>query len=78
MILGKNFHCFHFFFSNKISLEKMCHDILDKKQAFADCKKKKKSPNWIFPKGLVHDFGQKFQISSMFIFGQSSLRNSIW
>ena len=39
MILGKNFHCFDFFFLSKISLEKMSHVILDKKQAFADYKK---------------------------------------
>ena len=38
MILGKNFHFLHFFFLNKISLEKMFHDILDKKQAFANYK----------------------------------------
>ena len=58
----------------------MFHVILDKKQAFADYKKIdfRLSPNWIFPKGLVHDFGQNFQISSKFIFGQNSARNSIW
>ena len=39
MILGNNFHFFHFFFLNKISLEKMFHVILDKKQAFADYKR---------------------------------------
>ena len=41
----------------------MFHDILDKKQAFADYKNIdfRKSPNWICPKGLVHDFGQKFR-----------------
>ena len=80
MILGKNFHCFDFFFLSKISLEKMFHVMLDKKQAFADYKKIdfRYSPNWIFPKGLVRDFGQNFQISSMFIFGQHSARNSIW
>ena len=39
MILGNNFHFFHFFFLNKVSVEKMFHVILDKKQAFADYKK---------------------------------------
>ena len=39
MILGNNFLFFHFFFLKKISLEKMFHVILDKKQAFADYKK---------------------------------------
>ena len=58
----------------------MFHDILDKKQAFTDYKNIdfRQPPNWIFRKGLVHNFGQKFQISSMFISGQSSPRNSIW
>ena len=27
-------------------------------------------PSWIFPKGLTYDFGQKFQISSKFMYGQ--------
>ena len=38
MILGKNLIFFIFFFLTKISLEKMFHDILDKKQAFVDYK----------------------------------------
>ena len=37
---GQQFSFFSFFFFlNKISLEKMFHVILDKKQAFADYKK---------------------------------------
>ena len=35
---GQKFSFFHFFFLNKISPEKMFHDILDKKQAFTDYK----------------------------------------
>ena len=38
MILGKNLNFFSFFLLNKISLEKMFRDSLDKKQAFADFK----------------------------------------
>ena len=32
----------------------------------------------IFPKGLVYGFGQKFQISSSFLYGQNRLRKSVW
>ena len=32
----------------------------------------------IFPKGLVHRFGQKFEISSTLIFMQNRARKSIW
>ena len=32
----------------------------------------------IFPKGLVHRFDQKFEISQTFIFMQKGLRKSIW
>ena len=32
----------------------------------------------IFSKGLTHDFGQKLEISSMFVFGQNKLWNNIW
>ena len=41
----------------------MFDDILERKQAFLDYKKEKvkKSKIRIFPKGLVHGFGQKFE-----------------
>ena len=32
----------------------------------------------IFPKGLVHRFDQKFDISSALIFMQNRLRKGIW
>ena len=37
-----------------------------------------KRKNWNFPKGLVHRFDQKFDISSTLIVMQNRLRKSIW
>ena len=31
-----------------------------------------------FPKGLTYDFGQKFQISSKFMYGQHEAGNNVW
>ena len=43
----------------------MFADVLDKKEAFKDYKKPdyEKRKIRIFPKALVHRFGQKFEIS---------------
>ena len=59
----------------------MFADVLDKKEALKDfknnCLSKTKKIR-IFPKGLVHRFGQKFEISSTLIFMQKRARKSIW
>ena len=39
---------------------------------------KKRRKICIFPKGLVYGFGQKFQISSSFLFEQNRPRKSVW
>ena len=41
----------------------MFGDVLDRKQAFLDYKNVDFtwSSHWIFPEGLIHDFGQKFE-----------------
>ena len=31
-----------------------------------------------FPKGLTHDFGHKFQLSSYFFFIENRPRNDVW
>ena len=31
-----------------------------------------------FPKGLTRDFGQKFNVSSLFVFIDNRSRNDIW
>ena len=57
----------------------MFPDVLDKKEAFKDFKRTvyEKRKIRIFPKALVHRFGQKFEISSTLIFIQNRPRKSI-
>ena len=60
--------------------ENVFADVLDKKNPLKTikttlCEKRKIR---IFPKGLVHRFGQKFEISSTLIFTQNRSRKSIW
>ena len=47
----------------------MFHDILERKTSFKDCKnsKLKSGKTGIFPKAILHGFGQNLQIS-MFLF----------
>ena len=66
-------HFFHVLCLSKIHGEKVFPDVLDKKEAFKAykttlCEKRKMR---IFPKVLVHRFGQKFEISSTLIFMQN-------
>ena len=58
----------------------MFADVLDKKEAFKDYKNNRlrKSKIRIFPKGLVHRFDQKLEISSTLVFMQIRPRKSIW
>ena len=58
----------------------MFADVLDKKEAFKDYKNNRlrKTQIRIFPKGLVHRFDQKLEISSTLIFMQNRPRKSIW
>ena len=62
MVLVKNLKIFHLFIFGKISEQNVFDDILERKKAFLDYKnrKLKQSKIGIFPKGLVHGFGQKF------------------
>ena len=80
MILVKNFNFPHCLFLLKIGPEMMFGDVLDKKEAFVD----NKNMSFICPKnrkfsnGLTHDFGQKFELSSMFVFIETRPRNDVW
>ena len=60
--------------------EKVFADVLDKKEAFKDYKKTvyENRKSRIFPKGLVHRFDQKYEISSTLIVMQNRLTKSIW
>ena len=77
MILVKNSMFPHSLFLFKTGQEMMFGDVLDRKKAFLDnknmyliCPKKGN-----FPKGLTHDFGQKLELSSLFVFIESRPRN---
>ena len=81
MILVKKLKFFHVLCLAKIDREKVFADVLDKKEAFIGYKNNclyKKGKMRIFAKGLVHRFGQNFEISSTLIFMKNRPRKSIW
>ena len=61
MILVKKLKFFHLLCLTKIDREKVFADVLDKKKPLKTIKTTvyKKRKTRIFPKGLVHRFGQK-------------------
>ena len=79
MILVKKLKFFYLLCLSKIDRQKVFPDVRDKKEAFKDYKKTvyEKRKIRIFSKGLVHRFGEKFDISSTLIFVQNRLRESI-
>ena len=79
MVLVKNWKFCERFVLCKIHPEKVFGDVLVKKQAFLDninlyLKKGKIS---IFPKGIVHDFGQKGEVFSPFVFIKNRLSKTV-
>ena len=67
MSLVKNLKFLLCLYLGKIVLEIVFGGVLDRNQAFPDYKMYKNvnftcSPNWICPKGLVHDFCQEFEM----------------
>ena len=80
MILVKKLKFFHLLCLSKIDREKVFADVLDKKEALKTIKTTvyEKRKMRIFAKGLVHRFGQKFEISSTLIFMQNRRIKSIW
>ena len=80
MNLVKKLKFFYLLCLSKIDRQKVFADVVDKKEAFKDYKKTvyEKRKIRIFVKGLVHRFGQKFEISSFLIFMQNRSRKSIW
>ena len=71
MILVKKLKFFHLLYLSKIDRQKVFADVVDKKEAFKDYKKKtlyEIREITIFPKGLVHRFDQNFEISLTLIF----------
>ena len=80
MILLKKLKFFHVLCLSKIDREKLFGDVLDKRKPLKTIKTSvyKKCKIRIFPNVLVHDFGQKFEISSTLNFTQNRPRKSIW
>ena len=63
MILVKNLKFLLGLYLGKTGLKIVFGDVLDRKQAFPDYKNVDFpwSSHWIFPEGLIHDSGQKFE-----------------
>ena len=80
MILVKKLKFFHFLCVSKIDREKLFAEVLDKRKPLKSIKTSvyEKRKIRIFPNGLVHGFGQKFEISSTLNFMQNTPRKSIW
>ena len=79
MVLVKNWKFCERFVLCKIHPEKVYGDVLVKKQAFLDninlyLKKGKIS---ILAKGTVHDFGQRVEVFSSFVFIKNRSRKSL-
>ena len=80
MVLVKNLKYCERFVLCKIHPEKVCGDVLVRKQAFLDninMDKKKRGKIGIFAKGIVHDFGQKVEVFSSFVFIKNRSRKSV-
>ena len=79
MILVKKLKFFHLLSLSKIDREKLFADVLHKKEAINDYKNDclRKTQIRISPKGLVHRFGQKFELFSTLVFMQNRPRKSI-
>ena len=79
MVLLKNWKFCERFVLCKIQPEKVFGDVLVRKQAFLDSINMdlKRRQNWHFAKGIVHDFGQKVEVSSCFVFIKNRSRKSV-
>ena len=79
MVLVKNLNFFERFVLCKIHPEKVFGDVLVRKQAFLDNINMdlKRRQNCIFTKGIVHDFGQKVEDFSSFLFIKNRSRKSV-
>ena len=80
MNLVKKLKFFNLLYLSKIDREKVFADVLDKREPLKTIKTTvyEKRKIRIFPKGLVHHFDQKLEISSTLIFMENRPRKSIW
>ena len=79
MVLVKNFKFCSRFVLCKIHQEKVFGDVLLRKQALLDSINMdlKKGKIGIFAKGIVHDFRQKVEVFSSFVFIKNRSRKSV-
>ena len=80
MILVKKLKFFHLLCLSNMDRQKVFADVVDKKKSLKIIKTAvyEKRKIRIFSKGLVHRFGQKFEIFLTFRFMQNTPRKSIW
>ena len=81
MVFVKNFKLCERFVFCKIHPEKVFGDVLVRKEAFLDNINMdlKRRQNWFFfAKGIVHDFGQKVEVLSSFVFVKNRSTKSVW
>ena len=76
MVLVKNWKFFEGFVLCKINPEKVFGDVLVRKQAFLDNINMDLTEGkiGIFATGIVHDFGQKVEVFSSFVFVKNRSR----
>ena len=79
MVLVKNLKFCERFVLSKIHPEQLFGDVLVRKQDFLANKKMdlKRRQNWHFAKGIVHNFGQKVEVFSSFVFIKNTSRKSV-
>ena len=60
--------------------EKVFGDVLVRKQAFLDNINMdlKRRQNWHFCNGIVHDFGEKVEVFSFFVFINNRSTKTVW
>ena len=70
MVVVENFEVYELFVLFKMERKKVFGDVLVRKQAFLDNNNMdfKKREIGIFPKGIIHEFGQKVDGFSSFVF----------
>ena len=79
MVLVENWKFCERFVLCKIHPQKVFGDVVVRKQAFLDNINRdlKRSQIGIFAKGIVHDFGQKVEVFSSFVFMKNRSRKSV-
>ena len=78
MILVKNLNFHASLFFKRKHLPTLLHNVLETKQACLNYKKIifKSRKICSFAKGLTHEFGQKFELSCMFVFIEKTPGNT--